>query len=74
MKTLISSDQLAIKLRDKRNLVIAEMLGIRTEANGVWFDKTSSQVSYLILKHEGDEQATLAAICKLKEGRHGKAH
>ena len=72
MKTLISSDQLAMKLRDQRNIVIAEMLGVRNEENGIWFDKTSAQVSYLILKHEGDEQATLAALVKLKKEMHGR--
>jgi len=55
-----------MKLRDQRNVLVAEILGIRTEANGVWFYKVSSQISYLILKHEGDEEATLAALKKLK--------
>lgn len=72
MKTLISSDQLVMKLRDQRNVLIAEMLGVRNEENGIWFDKTSAQVSYLILKFEGDEQATLAALVKLKKGMYGR--
>lgn len=60
-----------MNLRDQRNVLIAEMLGIRKEANGVWFDKTSAQVSYLILKHEGDEEATLAALKVLRGEQDG---
>ena len=60
-----------MSLRDQRNVLIAEMLGVRCEANGVWFDKTSAQVSYLILKHEGDEQATLAALKVLQGDQDG---
>lgn len=60
-----------MKLRDQRNVLIADMLGVRNETNGVWFDKTSSQISYLILKHDGDEEATLAALKVLQGEQDG---
>lgn len=60
-----------MSLQNERNVLIAEILGLMTESNGVWFHKISSQISYLILKHEGDEEATLAALKDLRKEMDG---